>query len=177
MQLLDNIIENETKKHAKVEQNEETEQDPPEEKNPTEEQQTITLCLPYAGEKGEQIVKKLKKNIQSSCQNTKINIIYTAKKLGSKFQVKDKTKIEDMHNVVYHGKCPNKRCESDFTVQTKCRMLQRITRHNKTDEKSHLLIHATETRYRQIWLKKTPKYLEKDTSRTSKGGLVANRFL
>ena len=68
---------NETKEHAKEEQNVETEQDPPEEQNPTEEQQTISLCLPYAGEKGEQIVKKLKKNIQRSCQNAKVNIIYT----------------------------------------------------------------------------------------------------
>ena len=153
IQLLDNIIENETKEHAKEEQNEETEQDPPEEQNPTEEQQTVTLCLPYAGEKGEQIVKKLKKNIQSLSQNAKVNIIYTAQKLGSKFQVKDKTKIEHIHNVVYHGKCPNKKCESEYTGQTKCRMLKRTTQHNKTDEKSHLLIHAKETRHRRIWLK------------------------
>ena len=49
--------------------------------------------------------------------------------------------------------CPNKKCESEYTGQTKCRMLKRTTQHNKTDEKSHLLIHAKETRHRRIWLK------------------------
>ncbi len=57
-----------------------------------------TLSVPYAGIKGEQILKKLKKTIESINANAekkrKVRIVYTAKKLGTKFPVKDKTPKE-----------------------------------------------------------------------------------
>ena len=49
-----------------------------------------------------------------------LRVIYKSKKLTSKFQIKDKTKFKHMHNIVYHGKCHNKSCNSHYGGQTKC---------------------------------------------------------
>ena len=38
----------------------------------------------------------------------KIRIVYKAKKLSSKFIVKDKTQLKHLHNVVYNAKYPTR---------------------------------------------------------------------
>ena len=115
-----------------------------------------TLSVPYAGIKGEQILKKLKKTIESTNTNAekkqKVRIVYTAKKLGTKFPVKDKTPKEHLHNVVYHAECPNKKCKSEYTGETKCRMKKRAIQHNSKDEKSHILIHSKRTKHKRVWM-------------------------
>ena len=73
-------------------------------------------------------------------------------KLGSKFQIKDKTKKEHMHNVVYHTSCPNKKCTSHYGGQTKCRIGKHALQHNKLDKNSHLLKQANKTKHKRVWL-------------------------
>ena len=146
IKLIENIIENETKERRNQQQSDEMIV------NSQEETETVTLYLPYAGNKGEQILKKMKKRIEKYSKKTKIHIVYTAKKLGSKFPVKDKTKIKHMHNVVYHVKYPNKKCKSEYTGQTKCRVKKRTIQHNKTDKKSHVLKHSKKTKHRRVWI-------------------------
>ena len=96
----------------------------------------VTLSLPYAGDKGEQIMRKMKKDIDNigkkPNEERKIRIIYKAKKLGTKFPVKDQTPKEHLHNVVYHAKCPNKKCKSSYTGETRCRTEKRVIHHNST---------------------------------------------
>ena len=115
----------------------------------------VTLQLPYAGRKGEQIIKKMKKAVSSSNiiqkHNTKIRVIYNTKKLSSKFPVKDKTKQEHQHNVVYHAKCPQNNCNSSYVGQTKCRLLKRVIQHNKTDKKSRVLLHSKNSNHNRVW--------------------------
>ena len=86
-------------------------------------------------------------------KQTKIRVVYQAKRLASKFAVKDKTKLEHKHNVVYNGKCSTKKCLSHYIGQTKCRLGKRITEHNRTDQGSHLLKHAKRTKHRRCWIK------------------------
>ena len=81
-----------------------------------------------------------------------VGVVYKAMKLGSKFQIKDKTKKEYMHNVVYHTKCPAKKCKSHYGGQTKCRIGKRALQRNKLDKNSHLLKHANKTKHKRIWL-------------------------
>ena len=66
--------------------------------------------------------------------------------------VKDGTKPQHQHNVIYHAKCANKKCTSEYIRETRHRLGVRATEHNKTDNKSHLLIHAKETQCRRVWL-------------------------
>ena len=78
--------------------------------NPLTPPTIITLTLPYAGHKGETIINKMRKHINKTIPNTnatKIQIMYNTKKLGSKFKIKDQTKKEHQHNLVYHAKCPD----------------------------------------------------------------------
>ena len=119
----------------------------------------VTLALPYRGMKGEQILSKMKKQIakllskyQNVNNNVKVRTLFKTKKLSSKFQVKDKTKPEHTHNIVYTAKCPNKECTAEYGGQTKCRLLKRVIQHNRTDKNSHLLKHARETGHHRVWL-------------------------
>ena len=148
--LVEEIIKNETRHHEETQNISKT---PNTEK---EENDTITLNLPYAGNKGHNIITKMKKDVyqvlKKGQEDVNIQVVYQAKKLGSNFPVKDKTKIQHMHNVVYHAKCPNKKCKSHYNGQTKCRVGKRTMQHNKTDKNSHLLKHAKATRHRRVWL-------------------------
>ena len=146
--LIDEIISAEKQKHTDNQQKKEARN--------IEEKETITLNLPYAGNKGENVVTKMKKDItkvlKKEKKNISVRIIYQATKLGARFPVKDKTQPEHMHNVVYKAICPNKKCQSHYNGQTRCRLGKRIIQHNRTDKQSHLLKHANATRHRRVWL-------------------------
>ena len=64
------------------------------------------------------------------------------KKLGTKFQLNDKTKFNHQNNLVYYRKCPDKTCNEDYVSETDRRMEERIMDHNKRDKNSHLLKHS-----------------------------------
>ena len=96
----------------------------------------VSLFLPYAGQKGNNLITKMKKIINSTIpdtNNTKMQTIYTTKKLGSRFPVKDQIKHQHQHNLVYHAICPEPQCTSHYTGQTKCRLLKRTIQHNNTN--------------------------------------------
>ena len=48
---------------------------------------------------------------------------------------------------------PNKKCSSQYTGETNCRLQKRVIQHNKKDEKSHILIHSKKTKHRRVWMK------------------------
>ena len=85
--LVNNIIENELQKTRETE---EVEVETANEDTTNETTNvTATLSLPYAGAQGEQIMRKLKKTIESigrkPNEERNIRIIYKAKRLGTKF--------------------------------------------------------------------------------------------
>ena len=122
-----------------------------------EDKSTVTLNLPYAGDKGEKVIAKLQKYVKSTVHkgNQKINVctVYKARKLGSKFNIKDQTKFEHMHNVVYHTKCPHKECNSHYSGQTKCRIGKRALQHRGTDKNSHVLQHTKIKNHKRVEIK------------------------
>ena len=121
-----------------------------------EEKISLTINLPYAGTKGQQIMSKVRKYVNQansrSKKNVQVSTTFKSRKLGTCFAVKDKTKFEHIHNVVYHATCPNKKCKSHYTGQTKCRIAKRGHEHRETDKKSHLFQHAKKTKHRKISL-------------------------
>ena len=50
--------------------------------------------------------------------NIKTFIAYYETKLSIKFQLKDQTKKDHQHGVVYHAKWPEKQCTEDYTGET-----------------------------------------------------------
>ena len=76
--------------------------------------------------------------------------IYRSKRLGSNFNIKDKIPFRHQHNVVYHSKCPNKKCNSQYTGETRCRIEKRSDQHHGKDKQSHLFKHALRTKHKKV---------------------------
>ena len=65
------------------------------------ETNSITLTLPYKGKEGENIIKKMNKELKNVIQsNIKLLITFKSRKLESFFGVKDKTNLKHKHNIV-----------------------------------------------------------------------------
>ena len=130
-----------------------------EEARPSEEEKpvTITLNLPYAGDTGEKLISKVKNYVSNTVNKVKMKVsvcaVYNATRLGSSFNIKDEINFEHQHNVVYHAVCPNRKCTSHYTGQTKCRIQKRASQHHGTDKNSHLVKHAQETKHKRVDLK------------------------
>lgn len=133
-------------------------QDPEEsEIEQTEENIQVALNLPYAGDKGEEIVKKMqkfmKKAVNTESKKLQLRTTYKSTRLSSRFNIKDKTKPEHLHNVVYYVPCPNKRCKDDYIGETKRRTEKRSDEHRSKDKKSHVLQHSEKTKHKRVSLK------------------------
>ena len=59
------------------------------------------LMIPYQGGKGEQAIKTIRKTIKRLPSNIKVQVSFTGNKLNSCFNIKDKTKSEHRHDVIY----------------------------------------------------------------------------
>ena len=87
-----------------------------------EQKKCHLLDLPYAGNKGEKILKSINKfSSRVSPCNVKTCIAYFGTKLSSNistFQSKDQTKNDHEHVVVYYAKCPKEKGAEDYTGET-----------------------------------------------------------
>ena len=70
---------------------------------------SFTLLLPYTGQKGEHLIRSLRKDIHRTLpENVQSRICYTGTKLGTKFSnIKDSVEKFHQHDVVYYAKCPS----------------------------------------------------------------------
>ena len=152
--LIEEIVKNERNYHQQQLQQAVTSVETDEENAEEEKPASLTLNLPYAGDKGEKLISKVKKYESNTVNKSKkiisVSTIYKATRLGSKFNIKDQIKLEHQHNVVYHTECPNRKCKSHYTGQTKCRVGKRASQHNGKDKKSHLFKHAQETKHKRV---------------------------
>ena len=74
-----------------------------EKRNVNEENQHL-LLVPYQGIKGDFVIKSMKKRMKTLLPtNIRTKIAFTGSKLSTCFQVRDKTKFEHNHDIVYHG--------------------------------------------------------------------------
>ena len=133
---------------------------------------TMTLNLPYAGDKGEKLVSKVQKYIANTVNKTKkkvsVNAVYTATRIGSKFNIKDKIHFEHQHNVVYHAECPNRKCTSHYTGQTRCR-IQKRSSSTMGKTRNHILLSMRKKRSINESASKILKSSVKVIERTSQG--------
>ena len=77
------------------------------------------LILPYAGPKADSIIKTMKNSLKRVLpDNVKTRVTYSGQKLSTKLQIKDKTKDQHKHNLVYYSKCPEPNCNEDYLGKT-----------------------------------------------------------
>ena len=92
--------------------------------------------LVYNGQQGNKRLSKMKKPLNTSLPTeVKTTVTYQSKKLGTEFQLKDKTKFHQQNKLVYYSKCPNKTCNEDYVGETDRRIEERIIDHKKRDKK------------------------------------------
>ena len=85
------------------------------------------------GEKGENILKTLKKKIP---EKIRPRLVYQGTKLASFFSTKDKIDPLYASNIVYYYKGSSSKERDDYTGETKARLGLRINQHVKSDKES-----------------------------------------
>ena len=103
------------------------------------------LLLPYQGEKSSHFAKLLKRNLKSLLHSkVKANIGFTGKKLSPCFQIKDQTKFEHKHDIIYLATCPEDNCLENYIGESGHQILEIIIDHNSRDQESHISKHSSE---------------------------------
>ena len=99
------------------------------------------MLLPYKGK-----IKRIKKAIHELLPETfNTQIAYTGRKLSTYFQIKDKNKFDQHHDLVYHAKCPSQLCDTNYVGESCTRIAERVKDHNGRDQRSQILKHSLET--------------------------------
>ena len=80
----------------------------------------------------------------------KTQLAYTGKKLSTCFNVKDQSKFEHQHDVVYYADCPNEKCRKNYIGESGRRISERIKDHNGRNLKSHILKHSVESGHTNV---------------------------
>ena len=89
-----------------------------EERNVNEEKQHL-LFVPYQGKKGDFVIKSIKKRMKTLLPtNIRTKMAFTASKLSTCLQVKDKAKFDYNHDTVYHGTCLETDCREKCIGET-----------------------------------------------------------
>ena len=92
----------------------------------------IFSFLPYAGSKGEQLVKHYLKNIRRCLKiNVKFVVIYDTKKISFYCNVKDKVPYEQRNNIIYRIRCPG--CGVKYIAKTERCPIFRMNEHRTRD--------------------------------------------
>ena len=106
------------------------------------------LVLPYKGIPGERTLKHIKREINKVLPEDKnMQLVYTGTKLGTKFNVKDKTKKEHHHDLTYSVKCPMKNCLESYNGETGRKPVERVNEHSGKYINSHTFKYSMATNH------------------------------
>ena len=108
----------------------------------------LMLKMPYAGEKGEGLIKDLNRTLSNTLpSNIRCRTVRTGTKLQRNFNIKDK--LEDNHrsNKVYQHDCQNSRCKESYIGETERRKEVRTKEHGGIDKQSWIYKHSTQTKH------------------------------
>ena len=76
------------------------------------------LILPYRGKKGEHTLRNIKRHITKLLPEEEVALLFTSTKLGTKFNVKDKTSKEHRHDVTFSVVWPDANCNEGYNGET-----------------------------------------------------------
>ena len=80
----------------------------------------------------------------------KMQVVYTGKKLSTCFNVKDQSKFDHQHGMVYYTDCPNETCRENYIGESGHRISECIKDHNGRDLESHILRYSVESGHANI---------------------------
>ena len=101
------------------------------------------MTLPYGGEVGNNLIKKLKHTLHNALpNNVKPKIAVNGKKVSSYFPLKDKIASKHTTDFIYGYQCKKyHQCKSDYVGETGRRKEKREKEHRQTDKKSAIYKH------------------------------------
>ena len=113
----------------------------------------IFINLKHAGQKGEQLMSKMKKIVCNSLEDgVKQKVVYNSAKLSQYFNVKDPVPQEYKSDLVYKCTCPPIDCNESYIGETERRFEERTIDHNKREKNSHIYKHSSENSHPHVWL-------------------------
>ena len=65
-------------------------------------------------------------------------LVFTGTKLGTKFNIKDKTSKEHQHDLAYSVVCPDLNCNEGYNGETGRRLIEKVHEHSGKDVNSHV---------------------------------------
>ena len=108
-----------------------------------------SFVIPYQGKKGNHILKLLKKGMKKMLlNNVKPLIAFVGRKVGTSFQIKDKTEMKHNRGTAYYNECPEEQCNENLIGKTGRRISERIIDHAGRDSKSYFYKHFIESGHR-----------------------------
>ena len=69
----------------------------------------------------------------------------TGRKLSTCLRIKDKSKFDHKHDLVYHAKYPNELCDENYIGESGRRINERVNDHNGKDNKLHISERSLQT--------------------------------
>ena len=94
-------------------------------------------------------MKSFKKGMRKILpNNVKPRTAFTGRKVGTSFQIKDKTEMKHNHYIVYYNECSEEQCNKNYIGETGRRISERIIDHAGRDSNSCVYKHCVETGYR-----------------------------
>ena len=107
------------------------------------------IRLPYKGKKCENVIRSLRNTLDKVLpQDVEPKFVYTRAKLSAKFQIKDKTKDEHKHDLVYHAKCSE--CGESYVGETGKRLQNPVDEHSGKDIKSNILRDSYQDNHKNV---------------------------
>ena len=104
----------------------------------------IFINCKYAGQKGEQLISKMKKIVRNSLKDgVKPKVVYNSAKLTQYFNVKDPVPQKYKSGLVYNCTCPQIDCNESYICETERRFEECIIDHNK---------HSSGNSHSHVWL-------------------------
>ena len=79
-----------------------------------------------------------------------MQVAYTGKKLSTCFNLKDQSKFEHQHDMVYYADCSNEKYRENYISESVSRISEYIKDHNGRDLKSDILRHSIESRHANV---------------------------
>ena len=106
------------------------------------------LVLPYQGKQKDDFLKSFKKGIRNILpNNVKARIAFTVRKVGTSFEIKDKTEMKHNHDIKYCNECPEEQCNENYIGETG-RITEKIIDRAVRDSNSYVYKHCIETGHR-----------------------------
>ena len=111
----------------------------------------IFIDFKCAGQKGEQLMPRMKKIVSNSLEDgVKPNVVYNSAKLSQYFNVKDPVPQKYENDLVYKCTYPQTDCNESYIGKNERRFEEGIIDHTKCDKKSHIYKHCSENSHPQF---------------------------